>query len=195
MTSARTLDLNAVEVSGIEIFEKPPVGSWTEAFGLDTGPIGLEDSFSPEFYQLEKEAVFRRSWLNIGRVEDLPRRASYFIKELRFLNALLLVVRGMDDEIRAFHNVCSHRINQLVWDDFPSRETKGMCRAIACKYHGWRYALDGSIQYVHNAAEFFDLDPERLALPKMHLEVWAGFIFVNLERNRVSQYANSWDPR
>lgn len=182
MTSAEISGLNEVEASGIESFKKPSVGSWTEAFGLDTGPIGLEDSFSPEFYELEKEAVFRRSWLNIGRVEDLPRRGSYFTKELTFLNASLLIVRGMDDEIRAFHNVCSHRGNQLVWDDFPGRETRGTCRAIACKYHGWRYALDGSIQYVHNAPEFFDLAPERLALPKVHLEVWAGFIFINLEK-------------
>ncbi len=173
--------LTEVEASGIETFEKPPAGSWTEQFGLDTGPIGYEDSFSSDFYEDEKEAVFRRSWLNVGRVDDVPRKGSYFTKELRFLNASLLIIRGMDDEIRAFHNVCAHRGNQLVWDDFPGRETKGTCRAIACKYHGWRYGLDGSIQYVHNAAEFFDLDPESLALPKVHLEIWAGFIFINLE--------------
>lgn len=182
MTSAQISGLTEAEAKGIETFEKPPVGSWTEAFGLDTGAIAYEDSFSREFYELETEAVFRRSWLNIGRVEDLPRRGSYFTKELRFLNASLLIIRGMDDEIRAFHNVCSHRGNQLVWDEFPGQETKGTCRAIACKFHGWRYGLDGSIQYVHNAAEFFDLEPERLGLPKVHLEVWAGFIFINLEK-------------
>lgn len=182
MTNMHISGLTEAEAAGIQTFEKPPVGSWTEAFGLGTGLVSYEDSFSPEFYELEKKAVFRRSWLNIGRVEEVPRRGSYVTRELEFLNASLLVVRGMDDEIRAFHNVCSHRGNKLVWDDFPMEETKGNCRSISCKFHGWRYALDGEIEYVHNAPEFFDLEPDRLSLPKVHLEVWAGFIFVNLEK-------------
>jgi glycine betaine catabolism A len=165
---------------GAEQFPKPPEGSWTESFGLDTGAVSFVDSYDPEFYRLEKEAVFKRSWLHLGRVEELPRKGSYFTRELTFLGWSILVVRGMDDQIRAFHNVCSHRGNKLVWDEHPKKEAKGMCRALACKYHGWRYGLDGEIGYVHNAPEFFDLDPAKLALPKVNLEVWAGFIFINL---------------
>jgi phenylpropionate dioxygenase-like ring-hydroxylating dioxygenase large terminal subunit len=173
--------LTEAEAAGIEVFEKPAPGSWTESFGLDTGPVSLADSFDPQFYELEKEAVFRRSWLNLGRVEQLPRRGAYFTKELKFLGTSILVVRGMDDQIRAFHNVCSHRGNRLLWDDYPDRETKGTCRALSCKYHGWRYGLDGEVQYVHNAQEFFDLQADELTLPKVHLDTWAGFIWINLE--------------
>jgi phenylpropionate dioxygenase-like ring-hydroxylating dioxygenase large terminal subunit len=178
------LDLTALteaEAAGIQIFEKPAVGSWTKAFGLETGPVSFRDCYDPEFYELEKEAVFRRSWLQVGRVEELPRQGTYFTKELEFLGVSLLVLRGMDDQIRAFHNVCSHRGNKLMWDDFPAKESKGSCRAISCKYHGWRYDLEGEISYVHNAPEFFDLAAEDLALPKVHLDTWAGFIFVNLD--------------
>lgn len=171
------------EAAGIETFEKPDPGTWTESFGLPKGPVSLRDSFDPDFFELEKEAVFRRSWLNVGRVERLPRPGSYFTVELEFLGLSVLVVRGMDDQIRAFHNVCSHRGNKLVWDDFPSKESAGTCRQLACKYHGWRYDLDGSISYVHNAPEFFDLNAEDLALPKINLDTWAGFIFINLEEN------------
>jgi glycine betaine catabolism A len=180
VTNVHIRGLTEGEAAGIQHFDKPKPGTWTEAFGLDTGPVPLHDCFDPEFFELEKEAVFRRSWLYAGRVQELPRKGSYLTKELTFLGVSVLVMRGMDDEIRAFHNVCSHRGNRLVWDDFPDRETSGNCRQLACKYHGWRYGLDGEINYVHNAPEFFDLKAEELALPKIHCEVWAGFIFINL---------------
>jgi phenylpropionate dioxygenase-like ring-hydroxylating dioxygenase large terminal subunit len=191
MSAVHISGLTESEAEGIQSFEKPAPGSWTEAFGLDTGPVSFKDSYYPEFYELEKEAVFRRSWLQLGRVEEVPRPGSYFTRELNFLGVSVLVVRGMDNEIRAFHNVCSHRGNKLVWDEHPSKEAKGTCRMLSCKYHGWRYELDGKIGYVHNAQEFFGLDAEKLALPKIHLEVWAGFIFVNLEkepRQSLSQF-------
>jgi phenylpropionate dioxygenase-like ring-hydroxylating dioxygenase large terminal subunit len=172
--------LTESEANGIQVFPKPDPGTWTEAFGLDTGPVPLHDCFDPAFFELEKEAVFRRSWLYMGRAEQLPRKGSYFTKELQFLGVSVLVVRGLDDEVRAFHNVCSHRGNKLAWDDEPTKETSGNCRQLACKYHGWRYDLEGQINYVHNAPEFFDLRAEDLALPKIHCEEWAGFIFVNL---------------
>ena len=51
----------------------------------------------------------------------------------------IIVVRGTDGEVRAFHNICRHRGNKLVWQDFPREETSGTCRQFTCKYHGWRY--------------------------------------------------------
>ena len=92
----------------------------------------------------------------------------------------MLLVRGSDGVIRAFHNSCSHRGNKLVWNDDPDRETSGVCRQLACKYHGWRYDLEGNIAYVHNAPEFFDLEARDLSLPRIHCEEWAGFVFINL---------------
>ena len=53
---------------------KPAEGSWTEHYPeLGTEPVSYEDSISPEFYELEREAIFKRAWLNVGRVELLPR--------------------------------------------------------------------------------------------------------------------------
>jgi phenylpropionate dioxygenase-like ring-hydroxylating dioxygenase large terminal subunit len=127
---------------------KPPEGSWTEHFQLGTEPISYEDSISQEFYELEREAIFKRAWLNVGRVEQLPRKGSYFTKELAVARTSVVVVRGTDDEIRAFHNVCRHRGNKLVWNDYPNEETSGVCRQFVCKYHGWRYDIDGSNSFV-----------------------------------------------
>ncbi|MGO9857699.1 MAG: aromatic ring-hydroxylating oxygenase subunit alpha [Acidimicrobiales bacterium] len=159
---------------------KPPEGSWTEHYGLGTEPISYEDSISPEFYELEREAIFKRAWLNVGRVEQLPRKGSYFTKELVVAKTSVVIVRGADDEIRAFYNVCRHRGNKLVWRDFPREETSGVSRQFVCKYHGWRYDLDGACSFVQQEQEFFGLDKADYGLVPVHCDVWAGFIFVNL---------------
>jgi len=125
---------------------KPPEGSWTKHYPeLGTEPVSYEDSISPEFYALEREAIFKRSWLNVGRVDLVPRNGSYFTKELDVASTSVVVVRGSDGKVRAFHNICRHRGNKLVWNDFPREETKGTCRQFTCKYHGWRYDLEGAL--------------------------------------------------
>jgi phenylpropionate dioxygenase-like ring-hydroxylating dioxygenase large terminal subunit len=163
-------------------FPKPPEGSWTQHYpGLGTGEVSYEDSISPEFYQLEREAIFKRSWLNVGRVEQLPRHGSYFTKEVVVANTSIVVVRDHDGQIRAFHNICRHRGNKLVWNDYPREETSGVCRQFVCKYHGWRYDLDGSCSFVQQEAEFFDLDKADYGLVPVPCDTWSGFIFINLD--------------
>jgi glycine betaine catabolism A len=162
-------------------FPKPPAGSWTEHYpDLGTGPVSYEDSISVEFFELEREAIFKRAWLNVGRVEQLRKNGSYFTKELDVARTSLILVRDNDGQVRAFHNICRHRGNKLVWNDFPREETAGICRQFTCKYHGWRYGLDGSLAFVQQEEEFFDLDKSQYGLVPVHCEVWAGFIFVNL---------------
>src|SRR6202035_828308 len=81
---------------------KPVEGSWTEHYPqLDTGPVSYEDSISPEFYELEREAIFKRAWLNVGRVEQLPRTGSYFTKELAVAKTSVVIVKGKGGEVRA----------------------------------------------------------------------------------------------
>ena len=76
-------------------FPKPVEGSWTEHFPqLGTAPVNYEDSISPEYYELEKEAIFKQTWLNVGRVEQIPRVGSYFTKELDCVDTSIIVVRG-----------------------------------------------------------------------------------------------------
>ena len=105
-------------------FAKPAEGSWTEHYPeLGTGPVSYEDSISPEYYELEREAIFRHSWLNVGRVEQLPRKGSYFTKEIDAARTSVIIVRGTDGEMRAFHNICRHRGNKLVWNDYPPRRS------------------------------------------------------------------------
>jgi phenylpropionate dioxygenase-like ring-hydroxylating dioxygenase large terminal subunit len=168
-------------------FAKPAEGSWTEHYpDLGTGPVDYEDSISPEFYELERKAIFNKTWLNVGRVEDVPRAGSYFTRELECAGTSIVVVRDKSGEVHAFHNICRHRGNKLVWNDFPREETSGTCRQFTCKYHGWRYDLEGALTFVQQESEFFDLDKADYGLAPVQTEVWEGFIFVNLDPDNTT---------
>ncbi len=163
-------------------FEKPAEGSWTEHYpDLGTGPISYEDSISPAHFELERKAIFERTWLNVGRVEQIPRSGSYFTRELHAARTSVIIARGTDGEIRAFHNMCRHRGNKLVWQDYPGEETSGTSRQFTCKYHGWRYGLDGACTFVQQESEFFDLDKADYSLVPVEVDVWEGFVFIRLD--------------
>ena len=125
---------------------------------LGTAPTNYEDSISPEFFAAERKAVFERSWLCVGRMERLPRKGSYFTRELPGGLASIVITRDLDDNVYAFHNVCAHRGNKVVWQEHPMEESAGSCRSFSCKYHGWRYGLNGMVNHITNEEQFFDLD-------------------------------------
>ena len=168
-------------------FPKPSEGSWTEHYPhLSTQPSSYADSISPEFYELERKAIFEKTWLNLGRVEQLPRVGSYFTKEIDAAGTSIVVVRSGADEYRAFHNICRHRGNKLVWNDFPKEETSGVCRNFTCKYHGWRYDLEGELTFVQQEQEFFGLDKADYPLASVQIDTWEGWIFVNLDPDNTT---------
>jgi nitrite reductase/ring-hydroxylating ferredoxin subunit len=163
-------------------YPKPSEGSWTGHYPeLGTEPISYQDSISPEFYELEREAIFKRAWLKVGRIQQIPRTGSYFTREIPAAGTSIIVVRDGED-VRAFHNICRHRGNKLVWTDFPREESQGVTRQFVCKYHGWRFGLDGTCTFVQQEGEFFDLDKADYSLMPVHCDTFAGFIFVNFAK-------------
>lgn len=171
----------------MSLFPKPAEGSWTEHYPeLGTDDVSYQDSTSPEFYERERDAIFGRTWLNVGRIEELPKVGSFFTKELDVAGTSIVVVRAAKDDVRAFHNICRHRGNKLVWQDYPEEETSGTCRQFTCKYHGWRYALDGQCTFVQQESEFFGLDKNDYGLASVQADVWEGFIFVNLDPDNTT---------
>lgn len=177
-------------------FPKPAAGSWTQSYPeLGTEPVDYTDSFDPAHFADEQEAIFKRTWLHVGRIERLPKTGSYFTRELPSVctGTSIIVVKGKDGVVRAFHNICRHRGNKLVWNDFPNEETEGICRQFTCKYHAWRYSLDGDLTFIQQEGEFFDVDKSNYGLVPVRCEVWEGFIFVNFDDNAgpLNEYLGS----
>ena len=145
-------------------YAKPAEGSWTEHYPqLGTGPMSTEDSISPEFYELEREAIFRKAWLNVGRVEELPRNGSFFTKELAVVNTSVIITRDLNGEIHAFHNVCRHRGNKLAWTDYPGEESAGTAASSPASTTCGTSTSTAPLSYVPQEEEFFDLDKATLA--------------------------------
>jgi nitrite reductase/ring-hydroxylating ferredoxin subunit len=158
-------------------FPKPAAGSWTENYPeLGTGRVDYTDSIDPAFFEAEREAIFKRTWLNVGRIERFPRTGSYFSKELPSAGPgmSVIVVKTKDGSVKAFHNVCRHRGNKLVWNDFPRQETSCSWRQFTCKYHPCRYSLDSELIFIQQEGEFFDVDKSRYGLVPVRCEVWEG---------------------
>src|SRR5579859_6870778 len=143
---------------------------------LGTGPIPIEPYISREYFEKEQALIFRKVWLNLGRVEQIPNPGDYFVRDLAVCKTSILIVRGKDGTIRAFHNMCAHRGNKLVAD------AGGTCKGLfTCKFHGWAYGLDGSLRHIADEASFFNLDKEALGMTPISVDTWEGFVFVNLE--------------
>jgi phenylpropionate dioxygenase-like ring-hydroxylating dioxygenase large terminal subunit len=142
---------------------------------LGTAPVPTETCTSSELFELERERIFRRTWLNVGREEDLPEPGSYVVRDLAIAKTSVLLVRGKDRRIRAFHNVCVHRGNRLVDNE------KGVCKGrFVCRFHSWAYDTSGQLTWVSDEANFYDIDKSSLGLKPIAADIWEGFIFINL---------------
>jgi carnitine monooxygenase subunit len=160
---------------------RPASGHWTDAYPeLGRGPVSFEDCVSEEFYAKEIEHVFKKAWLYVGRVEQLPKKGSHFTREMPFAQTSIIVVRGKDDVVRALHNICPHRGNKLVWRDDPFQEVQGQAPLFFCRFHGWRYELDGTLIAPTRKDLLLDFDGDSCHVPRIQCEVWEGFIFINL---------------
>ncbi len=149
---------------------------WSEKYSaVGKGPVSTEPCISAEHFELERELIFRRHWINVGRVQDIPEPADYFVRELEMCRTSILVVRGNDNVVRAFHNVCSHRGNTLVWEE------RGKCPGrFGCGFHSWAYNTEGELAWVPDEENFFDLDKSKHGLTPVHCDIWEGFIFIHL---------------
>ena len=83
---------------------------------------------SEEFLELEKQEIFLKEWLCVGRVEEIPKPGDYFASEL--LDEPLIVARGQDGKVRVLSNVCRHRSSVVV-------EGRGNSANFVCPYHAW----------------------------------------------------------
>ena len=127
----------------------------------------------PEILALEQTGLFARTWLCVGRDEDLPATGDFFTRDMG--QDSVVVIRGVDGLLRCFFNVCRHRGSRLI-DDAAGH---GLSR-ILCPYHAWSYRLDGGLEKIPRAEG--GASRAELGLISVQLGVRDGFIFLNLDR-------------
>lgn len=142
---------------------------------MGTGEISTEPYYSEEYFELEKEYIFKKSWLNAGRIEDIPKAGDYIVKEVPVCDTSIVIVRRKDGGLNAFHNVCSHRGNKMAYED------SGNARSFSCRFHGWTYGHDGDLVAVPDEENYFNLDKSCLGLSMVSVDLWEGFIFINVD--------------
>jgi phenylpropionate dioxygenase-like ring-hydroxylating dioxygenase large terminal subunit len=164
-----------------------PLPSNEDLAGLGTAPIPAGPYYRAEYFELEREAVFRRTWLQIGHESELPEPGCFIVRPVEIARASILLVRGRDGQIRAFHNVCTHRGTQLV------DEASGKRPVFSCRYHGWSFGLDGELRSAPDFERFY-VDKSRCGLPKVAVDVCAGLIFINLDKSPAQSLRDFLGP-
>ncbi|MEQ8667085.1 MAG: aromatic ring-hydroxylating dioxygenase subunit alpha [Rhodospirillales bacterium] len=145
--------------------------------------------WNDELAELEKEVLFRRNWLLVGHINQIPNPGDYMC--LNEVDERAIVIRGNDGVVRGFHNLCRHRGSRVTID-----ETGNAGRAITCPFHGWCYNLDGSLRGVPQPETFPGLDKEKNGLKPLDLEIWHGLVFVRFKGvgPSVAEMAARYEP-
>ena len=124
----------------------------------------------PVFYEREVRRVFQPSWHFVGREEELPEPGDYLIYD--GVGGPVIVIRTPAGDIKAFYNTCRHRGTRLLND-------QGSAPRIVCPYHSWVYACDGRLIRAPGMTSVSGFDPKDHGLLPVHLESWAGFLFIH----------------
>jgi choline monooxygenase len=126
----------------------------------------------PSFYLDEKNDIFEKSWIAVGRVDQVATVGEYFTGEI--CGNPYMVVRGEDGVLRAFHNVCRHKAHVVA-------QSCGTCEHFVCPYHGWTYKLDGSIKKIPHLGKVENFHEREFSLKPCGVDTWGPFVFIDLD--------------
>jgi len=149
----------------------------------DTAPLAEAHTipapwyFDPKIEELEQRRVFGGNWQALGRVDQVANPGDFFTTELA--GEPILVVRGVDGQLRAFYNVCRHHAAAVA------TAPCGKAQSFRCPYHGWNYGLDGSLKGMPEFAGVCNFDRAANGLVPVAVDAWENFVFVNLAPSPV----------
>lgn len=148
------------------------------------GPVEIpvEAYISLDYARAERDKLWRKVWLQAGRVEDIPEVGNYITYDI--LDDSVLIVRAAPDEIKANHNVCTHRGRQLVDTPPGARNARGDKTKFVCGFHAWAFDLEGRCSHIAQKDDWNGaLTDERTRLGQVKVDTWGGFIWINLDPN------------
>ncbi|RQP05819.1 MAG: aromatic ring-hydroxylating dioxygenase subunit alpha [Paracoccus sp. BP8] len=122
----------------------------------------------PGVFQVDLENIWYREWLFAIPSCEIPKAGDYVVHEVGVYS--VVIVRGTDGQIRAFHNACRHRGSVLC------KSKKGRNPKIVCPYHQWTYDLDGRLIWARDMGPEFD--PSRHGLKQVHCRNLSGMVYI-----------------
>lgn len=142
--------------------------------------VPAEAYISPEYARAERDRLWRKVWLQAGRLEDIAGVGSYITYDI--LDDSVIIVRSAPGEIRAFHNVCPHRGRKLIDRPAGKRNARGTRAGFVCGYHGWSFDLEGANTFIDHQEDWQGRLCGGLAdLGKVKVDTWGGWIWINLD--------------
>jgi choline monooxygenase len=145
----------------------------------DAAPLAEAQTIPAAWYTdarvaaLERENVFARTWQAVGRAEQLEKPGQYLTATVA--DEPIVVVRGSDNQLRAFFNVCRHHAMTVM------NEPCGEAQHLRCPYHGWTYNLEGELRGMTEFEGVCHFDRAQNGLVPVRVETWERFVFVNLD--------------
>ena len=121
-------------------------------------------------FELEQQTVFSKSWQVAARVDQLRNPGDYVTTEIA--DEPIVIVRGSDNRIRGFFNVCRHHAAAVMTD------ASGNAPQMRCPYHGWTYSLEGELKGTPDFTGVCDFDRASNGLIPVETAVWENWILV-----------------
>ena len=156
----------------------PPFLEYSYEFAGDED-IPYSNYTSKEHLEQEFEELWPHVWQMACREEHIPEPGDYHVYDIGTLSTI--VTRTDTGEIKAFYNACMHRGTAL-----KDPESSGFCENFKCPFHGWTYALDGTLLEVPEDWDFPHVSAETHSLREVRVGLWGGFVFVNFDDDAES---------
>ena len=155
----------------------------SEACGLPGAIYHHQDIFA-----LEKQHILAKEWACIGRENDFKKAGDYITITIN--ETSVFVIKGDDSQLRAFINMCRHRMTRLLQD--KSLKDKANVGKIICPYHAWCYDKKGSLI----AAPYMNDNFNKTAhhLHQIALEIWHGWVYISLSPSPDISVKNALQP-
>jgi phenylpropionate dioxygenase-like ring-hydroxylating dioxygenase large terminal subunit len=135
--------------------------------------FSTEPYISADYCRREKDRLWSRVWQWACRLEEIPRVGDFVTYDI--MDESIIVVRSGEKQIKAFYNVCLHRGRRLTKDC-------GHVVRFVCKFHGWKWDLEGNCIHVLDRHDFGDaLNDEVLRLGELKVDTWGGYVFVTMD--------------
>jgi phenylpropionate dioxygenase-like ring-hydroxylating dioxygenase large terminal subunit len=136
--------------------------------------VRKEEYLSKDFAELEDKNLWPSVWQVACHETEVAKVGDYVTYDIG--DESVIVVRGEDEKLKAYHNVCPHRGRALA-------DGTGSTKEFRCGYHGWRFDLDGNSVYVQDEEDWSGtICRTDLKLHEVQIDIWGGWVWINMDR-------------